>query len=205
MSKSPKNNNLDKYRERQGAINEALVKRAIDYIKELKGEINFSSVSKVTYDIADVQKGEEGITLAGISKSIVYRPMVEKAKAASSLGVSEESSSIKSLSVGDMQMSFHSLRVQNAKLKMENKVLSQSLKETEAPKQEIGNIQEDVIKQWEEMKQVSSSLVSRLMELELAYIDTKNATLNVTVYDEVIVSSKALKLFYEKELNELEY
>ncbi len=201
MPKAQKNNNLDKYRQQQQSMNEALIQRAIEHIQQLNGDISFSLVSKVTYDIADATKGEKGISLAGISKSKVYRPMIEKAKLSNGINSDNPKATRGRVSVGDMQMSFHAMRVENAKLKMENKILSKQLKETEAPRQELGNIDMKIMKQYDEMKQVCSSLVSRLLELELTYVDREKMTLNVAIYDEVILREEALALFYEKELH----
>lgn len=204
MPKMPKNDNLGKYREYQQKINISLIQRAIEHIQKLNGDVNFSLVSKVTYDIADPAKGEKGISLAGISKSKIYRPMIEKAKLSNGVNRSNTKAvSKKSVSIGDMQMSFHAIRVENAKLKMENKVLSQQLKETQRPQIEMGAIDAGLVKQYEEMKQISSSLVSRLLELELLYIDSEKSTLNVAMYDDIVLQKEALELFYEKELNEI--
>jgi len=202
MPKVQKNDNLSKFREQQRSQNTALVQRAIEHIQRLNGDVNFSLVSRVTYDIADATKGETGISLAGISKSKIYRPMIEKAKLSNGVNTTNLQNSVKSrVSVGDMQMSFHAIRVENAKLKMENKILSKQLKEISAPVQELGNIDMNIMKQYDEMKQICSSLVSRLLELELVYIDSENATLNVAIYDEVILQKQSLMLFYEKELH----
>ena len=202
MPKVQKNDNLSKFREQQRSQNTVLVQRAIEHIQRLNGDVNFSLVSRVTYDIADATKGETGISLAGISKSKIYRPMIEKAKLSNGVNTTNLQNSVKSrVSVGDMQMSFHAIRVENAKLKMENKILSKQLKEISAPVQELGNIDMNIMKQYDEMKQICSSLVSRLLELELVYIDSENATLNVAIYDEVILQKQSLMLFYEKELH----
>ncbi len=202
MPKIQKNDNLSKFREQQQSQNQALVQRAIEHIQRLNGDVNFSLVSKVTYDIADATKGEKGISLAGISKSKIYRPMIEKAKLNKGVnGTNLQNIAKNKVSVGDMQMSFHSIRVENAKLKMENKVLSKQLKEVSAPIQEIGNIDVNIMNQYEEMKQICSSLVSRLLELELVYINSEKMTLNIAVYDEVIIQKQSLLLFYEKELH----
>lgn len=202
MPKSQKNDNLSKYRERQQEQNQTLVQRAIEHIQQLNGDVNFSLVSKVTYDIADATKGEKGISLAGLSKNKIYRSMIEKAKLSNGVNSDNLNNSTKSrVSIGDMQMSFHAIRVENAKLKMENKVLSQRLKEINMPVQELGNIDMNIMKQYDEMKQVCSSLVSRLLELELAYIDNEKKTLNIAIYDEVILQKQSLELFYQKELH----
>lgn len=201
MPKVQKNDNLSKFRKRQQAVNEALVQRAIEHIQKLNGDVNFSLVSKVTYDLADATKGEKGISLAGISKSKIYRPMIEKAKLSN--GVNEEtikSTAKERISVGDMQMSFHSIRVENAKLKMENRILAQQVKEMEVPRQEVGSMDANIMKRYDEIRQICSSLVSRLLELELVYIDSEKTTLNVAIYDEIILQKQPLELFYEKEL-----
>ena len=202
MPKAQKNDNLAKFRERRVETNKALIERAVEHIRKLNGEINFSLVSKVTYDIADASKGEKGISLAGISKNKLYRAIIEKAKLTD--GVDERNARIASkgrVSIGDMQMSFHALRVENAKLKMEKKVLTQQLKENSRPVKGVEGIDANLIERYEEMRRTFSSLVGRLLELELAYIDAEKRTLNVAIYDEVILRKQVLELFYAKELD----
>ncbi len=202
MPKIQKNDNLSKFRELQQSQNQALVQRAIEHIQQLNGDVNFSLVSKVTYDIADAIKGEKGISLAGLSKSKIYRPMIEKAKLSNGTNELNLQAPAKNrVSVGDMQMSFHSVRVENAKLEMDNKILAKQLKEVSTPIQELGNIDVNIMRQYDEMKQICSSLVSRLLELELVYIDSEKVTLNVAIYDEVILQKQSLSLFYQKELH----
>mgnify|MGYP003537440013 FL=1 len=53
MVQKIKNNNLAEYRAFQEEKNKELVLKSIKYIKSLNGIINFSTVSQVTYDIAD--------------------------------------------------------------------------------------------------------------------------------------------------------
>lgn len=202
MAKIQKNDNLQKYRQRQAEINTALVQKAIEHIRKLGGEINFSLVSKVTYDIADATKGEKGLSLAGLSKNKLYRSMIEKAKYANDIDKKSIKHNVQGkISVGDMQMSFHSLRMENAKLKAENKILSKQLQEMEIPRQEIGSIDMRIMKRYETMKNVCASLVSRLLELELVYIDKEKETLNLAIYDETVMQSEALKTIYQKELD----
>ena len=203
-SKVAKNNNLALFRDKQREKNEALVLRAIEHIRSLGGELTFSAVSKVTYDIA--KSDEKGLTLAAISKSKVYRPMIEKAQ--DSYSVSSFSSPLKptksrTLSVGDMKLELHTLRVQNQKLKDANKTLVLKMKETAIPLQEIGAIETSIIKRSDEIGGIAKSIVNRLLEVELAYIDTQNRTLNMATFDDVLIPSEALKLFFEKELHEI--
>jgi hypothetical protein len=77
MVKKIKNNNLAEYRAFQEEKNKELVLKSIKYIKSLNGIINFSTVSQVTYDIADPLKNEKGLTLAGLSKNKLYRSLIE--------------------------------------------------------------------------------------------------------------------------------
>ncbi len=202
MPKAKKNDNLAVYRKRMQERNGALVKRAIEHIQRFNGEINYSLVSKVTYDIADASKGEKGISLAGISKNGLYRAMIDKAKFERDADGKKERFDVKKrISIGDMQISFHALRVENAKLKNEKKILQQQLKEMQKPIREIESVDADLIKRFEEMQRVCSSLVSRLLELELAYIDAERGTLNVAIYDEIIVQKQTLEIFFKKELD----
>ena len=60
MVQKIKNNNLAEYRAFQEEKNKELVLKSIKYIKSLNGIINFSTVSQVTYDIADPLKNEKG-------------------------------------------------------------------------------------------------------------------------------------------------
>lgn len=199
--KVAKNNNLNIHREKQRIKNEALVRRAIKHISNLGGEITFSSVSNVTYEIANAQDDEKGLTLPAISTSKIYRPIIEQAKAISS---KQEHRTKAKLSVGDMQVSLYGLRVEIAKLKMDKKILTETLRETNRPIQKIENIETSLIQQTEEIHSISRSLVTRLLELELVYIDLPSLSLNVFMYDDLIVPYDALKVFYKKELDELQ-
>ena len=78
MVQKIKNNNLAEYRAFQEEKNKELVLKSIKYIKSLNGIINFSTVSQVTYDIADPLKNEKGLTLAGLSKNKLYRSLIDR-------------------------------------------------------------------------------------------------------------------------------
>ena len=74
MVQKIKNNNLAEYRAFQEEKNKELVLKSIKYIKSLNGIINFSTVSQVTYDIADPLKNEKGLTAAENDIGIVTLP-----------------------------------------------------------------------------------------------------------------------------------
>ena len=135
MVQKIKNNNLAEYRAFQEEKNKELVLKSIKYIKSLNGIINFSTVSQVTYDIADPLKNEKGLTLAGLSKNKLYRSLIEKAKLSQNIDINlksnrsfYENSSNSNITVADIKLQLHELRVKNVNLKMENKILSEQMK-----------------------------------------------------------------------------
>lgn len=203
--KTAKNNNLSKFREEMMARNKALVKRAIGHIVKIGGPVSYSSVSTVTYDIADEKKEEKGLTLQGISTSEIYRALVDAASSGQSLkeGSHKYQRVVSTLSKGDLQMSMHVLRVENAELKMKNSVLTQKLNESPETEQYVESIPESIISQVDKLKSVARSLVNRLCELELTFVDTRDYTLKLDVYNEIIMQKDALELFYKKEINEI--
>jgi len=199
-----KNNNLVKHREVLQKRNKALVEKAIAHIRELGGEVTMSMVSRVTYEIADIQSGEKGITLAGISKNETYRALVEQAKANSEIHQSTAISRAKHLSDGDIRMMLHALRVENIELKRDNKILTQQIKEMPNVIETVEPIEDALIREHNAIKNTARSMVIRLCELELAYIDADIQSLKVAHYEEMIVPYEALKLFYSKELHDIQ-
>jgi hypothetical protein len=203
MSKSLKNNNLSKYREDLQNKNKKLVERAISYISSLNGDISFSLVSKVTYDIADSLKEEKGITLAGLSKSKIYRPLIEKAQLSQDGKINKKSSlSNTDISMGDIKLQIHTFRVQNINLKLENKILSEQLQILGTPIPELNTIDENMVKKYKYFSEACSNLISRLLELDLVYIDTDKLTLNVQMFDDIVLTKDSLGMLYKDKLNE---
>ncbi len=203
LTKKRKNNNLNGYRIKLAEKNEALVKKAIAHIVSLSGEVSYSFVSKVTYGLADLQDGQNGLTVAGISKNPVYRALVDEAKANQEIHGRRPSSNTKNLSNGDIQLMLHALRVENANLKRDNKILAMKIKEIPDVIETVPPIEDEIIKKANALQNIARSMVRRLCELELAYIDADTNTLRLSYYDETIVHAEALKLFYNKELDEI--
>lgn len=209
ISKS-KNNNLSEYREFRQEKNKELILKAIKHIESLNGIINFSTVSQVTYDIADPLKKEKGITLAGLSKSKVYRSLIEKAKLSQNIDTNLKSNKSfydfradSNITIADIKLQLHELRVRNVKLKMENKILRDQLKIISISPNTVETVSEDILKKYKHLYQISSNLISRLLELEVAYIDLEQISLNVQMYDDVILQKESLELLYKDKLNEL--
>ena len=210
MVQKIKNNNLAEYRAFQEEKNKELVLKSIKYIKSLNGIINFSTVSQVTYDIADPLKNEKGLTLAGLSKNKLYRSLIEKAKLSQNIDINlklnrsfYENSSNSNMTVADIKLQLHELRVKNVNLKMENKILSEQMKTLSSTVSTVEPVSDDMLKKYKFLYQICSNLISRLLELEVAYIDLERTTLNVQIYDDVILQKESLDILYKDKLNEL--
>ena len=210
MVQKIKNNNLAEYRAFQKEKNKELVLKSIKYIKSLNGIINFSTVSQVTYDIADPLKNEKGLTLAGLSKNKLYRSLIEKAKLSQNIDINlksnrgfYENSSNSNMTVADIKLQLHELRVKNVNLKMENKILSEQMKTLSSTVSTVEPVSDDMLKKYKFLYQICSNLISRLLELDVAYIDLERTTLNVQIYDDVILQKEALEILYKDKLNEL--
>ena len=210
MVQKIKNNNLAEYRAFQEEKNKELVLKSIKYIKSLNGIINFSTVSQVTYDIADPLKNEKGLTLAGLSKNKLYRTLIEKAKLSQNIDINlksnrsfYENSSNSNMTVADIKLQLHELRVKNVNLKMENKILSEQMKTLSSTVSTVEPVSDDMLKKYKFLYQICSNLISRLLELDVAYIDLERTTLNVQMYDDVILQKEALEILYKDKLNEL--
>ena len=210
MVQKIKNNNLAEYRAFQEEKNKELVLKSIKYIKSLNGIINFSTVSQVTYDIADPLKNEKGLTLAGLSKNKLYRSLIEKAKLSQNIDINlksnrsfYENSSNSNRTVADIKLQLHELRVKNVNLKMENKILSEQMKTLSSTVSTVEPVSDDMLKKYKFLYQICSNLISRLLELDVAYIDLERTTLNLQMYDDVILQKEALEILYKDKLNEL--
>lgn len=203
---SAKNNNLAEYKEKLLKRNTALIKRAIAHIEQLGGEISMSIVSRISYEIAKIENDEKGITLAGISKNPIYKQLVEQAKVKNGLhnhnsrGAKINPSYI---SEGDAKLLLHAQRVENEQLKRDNRILLKQLQETPTAIEVVEPVGDELLREYQLLKQVVRSMVNRLCELEVAYVEAKTETLKVAIYNETIVNSDALKIFYRKELDEI--
>ena len=206
MKHRAKNDNLKTYQMERVKRNTALIERAINHIRGLGGNISMSIVSKVTYEIADREKGETGITLAGISKNKQYRKMIEQAQADAQMHQSHHNNTsprTRHLSDGDIRMMLHALRVENETLKRENKILIHQLREMPHVIETTQPIQDTLIKERNELYSIMRSIVGRLCELDVAYIDLDTETLKMMMYEDIIVPKDVLKQFYEKEIHDL--
>ena len=208
MKHKAKNDNLLKHKELLQKRNKGLIERAIAHIDQLGGAISMSVVSRVTYEIANSEDKEKGITLAGISKNPIYRSLVEQAKLENERKERKEGTSrkthLKHYSDGDIRMMLHVLRVEKDELKRTNKILRQQIKEEINVIETSEPIEDVLIKEYNSIRNIARSMANRLCELELAYIDANTETLKVMHYDEILVPPEALKQFYLKELDDIQ-
>jgi hypothetical protein len=170
---------------------------------QLSGEVTYSAVSKVSYEIADIQTGEKGLTLAAVSKNPIYRSLVDQAKAGQSVKDTRPRG-VGHYSQGDMGLMIHALRVENARIRQENKILSLKLKELPNVIERVEPISDAIIAKGNALMGIARSMVNRLCELEIAYIDTRTNSLVLAVFKDTILQEAALRLFYEKELNDIQ-
>ena len=86
---------------------------------------------------------------------------------------------------------------------MENKILSEQMKTLSSTVSTVEPVSDDMLKKYKFLYQICSNLISRLLELDVAYIDLERTTLNVQIYDDVILQKEALEILYKDKLNEL--
>ena len=196
-----KNDSLDRYREKLGEINERLVRKAVERILEMGGAPSFSLVSRLTRDLADREKGEKGLTAAAISKNPVYREIVQTAQRSASKERKPGSSGPR-MSEGDARMLLHELRIENAKLKRENRILADRLAMRPAPQSVASEVPEKLVADLREMRGIAKSVVQRLMEEELAYID-EAGNLILALYETPLAKREAMEIVFGEELEKL--
>ena len=136
--------------------------------------------------------------------------LIEKAKLSQNIDINlksnrsfYENSSNSNMTVADIKLQLHELRVKNVNLKMENKILSEQMKTLSSTVSTVEPVSDDMLKKYKFLYQICSNLISRLLELEVAYIDLERTTLNVQIYDDVILQKEALEILYKDKLNEL--
>ena len=115
-----KRNNLKEYKRKQQEINAKLVQRAIEHIKKLGGNLSVNNVSRTTYEIANPDKGEKGLTPAAISKNQLYKTMILKAKAEKNNYTQDNT---KLMTIGDLEVKLYQEKVKNKELSIKIKIL----------------------------------------------------------------------------------
>jgi len=190
--KRSKNDNLEKYRADRIERNTELIRKSLEHIQKLGGTINYSTVSKVTYDISN----GDGITAAGISSNKLYRSMVEKAKYENQ-PEDDVGPDYRHYSLGDMQLELHKLRVEKEKLVLDNKILKGTMSRHVDASPELTTAPADAVLKNEnaEVRRAFKSLIDRLQELEVA-VFTENGDLELALFQQTIVSNEVLRQYY---------
>lgn len=193
--------NLKSYREEKVKVNKHLVKRAIEQIVSLNGELSLNNVSKMTFAIADPIENEKGLSPSTLSKNSSYKSLIDEAKYNQKRKVrTNKKAFIPNGSMADIKLKNFELISINNKLKTELDSYKYVLKNYS------GNISIEDIKKHKELKdyklliQVARGLVQRILETELAMIDDETNELVVAPYgDDILLSKKALNFILEEE------
>jgi hypothetical protein len=188
-------NNLKEYKRKQQEINAKLVQRAIDHILRIGGNLSVNNVSRTTYEIANPEKGEKGLTPAAISKNTLYKNMILKAKAQKN---KQKTDSPSLMTIGDLQMQLFQERQKNQELKIKIKILEDQLaKVSLIEKKSIDTqpLKEECIELEEENKQLKSLLKGVIHVLAKEEIIEKvNGDIVVSMYGHILLKEEHLKI-----------
>jgi len=188
-------NNLKEYKRKQQEINAKLVQRAIDHILRIGGNLSVNNVSRTTYEIANPEKGEKGLTPAAISKNTLYKNMILKAKAQKN---KQKTDSPSLMTIGDLQMQLFQERQKNEELKIKIKILDDQLaKVSLIEKKSIDTqpLKEECIELEEENKQLKSLLKGVIHVLaKEEIIERVNGDIVVSMYGHILLKEEHLKI-----------
>jgi hypothetical protein len=188
-------NNLKEYKRKQQEINAKLVQRAIDHILRIGGNLSVNNVSRTTYEIANPEKGEKGLTPAAISKNTLYKNMILKAKAQKN---KQKTDSPSLMTIGDLQMQLFQERQKNQELKIKIKILEDQLaKVSLIEKKSIDTqpLKEECIELEEENKQLKSLLKGVIHVLaKEEIIERVNGDIVVSMYGHILLKEEHLKI-----------
>ena len=189
-----KRNNLKEYKRKQQEINAKLVQRAIEHIKKLGGNLSVNNVSRTTYEIANHDKGEKGLTPAAISKNQLYKTMLLKAKAEKNNYTQDNT---KLMTIGDLEVKLYQEKVKNKELSIKIKILEDQLskislveKQNSRPK----SLEQDCMDIREENKHLKSLLkgiINTLAKLDM--VEMVDGDIRISLYDVVLLNKENLK------------
>jgi len=188
-------NNLQEYKRQQQEKNAKLVQRAIDYLKKVGANITVNSVSRTTYEIANPEKEEKGLTPAAISKNKLYKNMLLKAKAEIN---NCKINNPNNMSLGDLQLQLYQTRQKNEELKIQLKILKDQLSNISLIEQKSPNysgMQEECLDIKEENKHLKSLLkgvISTLAKADL--IENVDGDIKVSIYGGILLDKENLKI-----------
>ena len=190
-----KHNNLKEYKQKQQEINSKLVQRAINYLKKVGGTISINSVSRTTYEIANPEKGEKGLTPAALSKNKLYKNMILRAKAELT---NYKPNTSNYMSFGDLELKLYQERQKNEELKIKVKILEEQLANISLIDKSYINkpsLEEDCLEIKEENKHLKALLkgmISTLAKLEI--IENVDGDIKISLYGTTLLKKEHLKL-----------
>jgi len=188
-------NNLKEYKRKQQEINAKLVQRAIEHIIKIGGNLSVNNVSRTTYEIANPEKDEKGLTPAAISKNPLYKNMILKAKAEKN---KQKTDNPNLMTLGDLQMQLFQERQKNQELKIKIKVLEEQLSKLsviEKPSLIKPSLKEDCIDIRQENKELKSILKGVINVLgNLGLIENLDGNIVVSVYGNVLLKKEHINL-----------
>ena len=190
-----KNNSLKEYKQKQLKTNSKLVQRAIDYLKKVGGTISINSVSRTTYEIANPENGEKGLTPAALSKNKLYKNMILRAKAELT---NYKPNNIHHMSFGDLELKLYQERQKNEELKIKIKILEDQLASISLIDKSFPNtssLKEDCLDIKEEnklLKALLKGVISTLAKIDL--IENVDGDIKISVYGGTLLKKEHLKL-----------
>lgn len=188
-------NNLKEYKKKQQEINAKLVQRAIEYILKIGGNLSVNNVSRVSYEIANPEKGEKGLTPAAISKNPLYKNMILKAKAEKN---KQKIDAPNLMTIGDLQMQLFQERQKNQELKIKIKILEDQLSKVSIfekmslPKSSLEQDCFNIRQENKELKSILKGIIHVLGNLEL--IENINGDIVVSMYGNVLLKKEHIKI-----------
>lgn len=187
-------NNLKEYKRKQQEINSKLVQRAIEHIKKLGGNLSVNNVSRTTYEIANPDKGEKGLTPAAISKNQLYKTMLLKAKAEKNNYVQNDATL---MTLGDLQIKLYQEKVKNKELSIKIKILEDQLSKISLIEKQNNcskSLEQDCMDIREENKHLKSLLKGIIITLaKLEMIEMVDGDIKISLYDIVLLNKENLK------------
>ena len=189
-----KNNSLKEYKQKQLETNSKLVQRAIDYLKKVGGTISINSVSRTTYEIANPENGEKGLTPAALSKNKLYKNMILRAKAELT---NYKPSNTHHMSFGDLELKLYQERQKNEELKIKIKILEDQLANISLidKSSNIPSLEEDCLDIKEEnklLKALLKGVISTLAKVDL--IENVDGDIKISIYGGTLLKKEHLKL-----------
>ena len=188
-------NNLKEYKKKQQEINAKLVQRAIEYILKIGGNLSVNNVSRVSYEIANPEKGEKGLTPAAISKNPLYKNMILKAKAEKN---KQKIDAPNLMTIGDLQMQLFQERQKNQELKIKIKILEEQLSKVSIfekmslPKSSLEQDCFNIRQENKELKSILKGIIHVLGNLEL--IENINGDIVVSMYGNILLKKEHINI-----------